>query len=50
MNKDICQAITYNANLTAAVAASGGNCFLKSAQAVDVPADDEMASAAIVSS
>lgn len=49
-NEDACQAITYNANLTAAVAASGGNCYLKSAQGVDVPADDVIASAAIVSS
>lgn len=30
-NSDSCAGVTYNANLTSAVAANNGNCFLKSA-------------------
>ena len=30
-----CEAVTYNANLTAVVDTAGGNCFLKSARGVN---------------
>lgn len=45
-----CKAVTYNANLTSAVAFSGGNCILKSSQANEnVASGDLFASAVIVS-
>lgn len=44
-----CAAVTYNANLTLALTSHTGNCYLKDAMGVDVPAAVNAASAAISS-
>lgn len=45
-----CQAITYQANLTAAVAGQGGNCFLKNTQGVDVTGEGTLEASAALQS
>lgn len=43
-----CAGVTYNANLTSAVAGSSGNCFLKSVVGKNVASNNLVESAALV--
>lgn len=42
-----CAAVTYNANLTSAVAGTGGNCFFKNKRGVSITSEALVASAAV---